>query len=265
MATEIQLDGMDMYCLSCITWATGECQRDHGLNLTEQVPISHFEEAFLPEMQRLADNMPGRLPGFDPDDEPSYIPVFDPCDDSAAMPSFDGVIDSDMELYVDDPGVTLTEASTSKLPDLTRNDNPDLSTRVPISPKTRGRSKSDPTTSPEEDSIKQAKIDSYVAEAYSVVTRMERFCHYVHHSYQITELWSKTLDDIRKFVAELQHDRNTRPAMVDTKVIVEWIKSLQDFELKLAAKIKEGIRSELEEVILDECCFECARWCAQQH
>jgi hypothetical protein len=94
---------------------------------------------------------------------------------------------------------------------------------------------------------------------------MERFCHYVHHSYQITELWSKTLDDIRKFVTELQHDRNTRPAMVNTKVIVEWIKSLQDFELKLAAKIKEGIRSELEEVILDECCFECARWCAQQH
>lgn len=265
MATEIQLDGMDMYCLSCMTWATGECQRDHGLNLTEQVPISHFEEAFLPEMQRLADNIPGGLPVFDQNDEPSYIPVFDPFDDPADMPSFDGLIDIDMRLDVDDPGFTLTEVSTSILPDRTGGDQPDVSSSPAASRKTRGRSQSDPTSSPEGDSIKQAKIDSYVGEAHSVIMRMERFCHYVHHSYQITELWSTTFADIRRFVTELQHDRNTRPAMVDTRVIVEWIKSLQDFELNLAAKIKEGIREELEEVVLDECCFECARWCAQQH
>lgn len=247
-----------------MAWATGECQRDHELHLTDQVPISHFEEAFLPEVQKLAENIPVGFHLFDENDEPSHIPVFDPFDDPADMPAFDGVVNSEMVLDVDDPGFTLSKDAASMLSDGTCSDKSDASTSLDTDFKARARSKSDPTLSPEEVSIKQGRIDSYVREANTAISRLKPYCHYVRHSQDIAKLWETTFDDIRQFVSELQEERNERPGLVDTRVLEDWVRGLQEFELTLAAKIKAGTLAQLGEMddsVIDGRCFECARWC----
>lgn len=250
----------DMYCLSCMTWATGECQRDHELHLSDQIPISHFEEAFLPEMQRLAENVPTGTPVFDENNEPTHIPVFDPSDDPVDMPSFGAFGDSETVLDIDNPGLTLSEPATVMLPDDICNHEPVTSTRPAPDFTRRGCTMSGPRSPVEEVAIQQSRIDFYARQANTAICRLERYCHYVRNSRQITKLWETTFHDICQFVSPLEDDRNTRPEIVDTRNLAECVKGLQEFEITLASKIKAGLTPPgvVDDLLMDERCCQCA-------
>lgn len=243
-----------------MTWATGECQRDHELHLSDQVPISHFEEAFLPEMQRLAENVPTGTPVFDENNEPTHIPVFDPSDDPVDMPSFGSFEDSGTVLDIDNLGLALSEPATVMLPDDTCNNQSDTSTRPVPGFKRRGRTMSEPRLPAEEVAIPQSRIDFYARQANTAICRLERYCHYVRNSRHITRLWETPFHDICQFLSALEDDRNTHPEIVDTRDLAEWVKVLQEFEITLASKIKAGLTPPgvVDDLLMDERCSQCA-------
>ena len=249
-----------MYCLSCMAWATGECQRDHEFHLSDQVPISHFEEAFLPEMQRLAENTPTGTPVFNENNEPTHIPVFDPFDDPVDMPLFGAFEDSGTVLDIHNPGLTLSEPATVILPDDNCNHQLDTSTRPAPDFTRHWRTMSEPRLPAEEMSIQQSSIDFYARQANTAIFRLERYCHYVRNSRHITRLWETAFHDICQFVSALEDDRNTRPEIVDTRDLAEWVKGLQKFEITLAAKIKAGLTPPgvVDDLLMDERCSQCA-------